>query len=315
MVGAFRPGADEGIDGRVAGDVGARLDLAAPVGVERGPGQDLPGEADAGPHLLPVVGVAHVVEDDARAFGGVGRTQTDETAALRAHRPDVGLVAMLGGKLAAVIGHGQRQEMILDVGKTDAGTAANETAGLEMVGGAEAVAAQQPARPDQAAREQTHRRVERNRPAGGDLEIELEMVLQPAVSKLMGRVPHSDLGTLMFFHFPSTWNHFLGDMAISFRVLPVGAKRTEVTTKWMVNKDAVEGVDYDLKTLTEVWVATNNQDRALVERNQRGIDSPAYEPGPYSLDYEDGVLQFIDWYTRTMTERLSGGAGRLKSVV
>jgi Rieske 2Fe-2S family protein len=137
---------------------------------------------------------------------------------------------------------------------------------------------------------------------------------RPAVAKRVGTVPHNDLGTLMFFHFPSTWNHFLGDMVISFRVLPVGPKRTEVTTRWMINKDAVEGVDYDLKTLTEVWVATNNQDRALVERNQRGIDSPAYEPGPYSLDYEDGVLQFIDWYTNTITDRLTGGAGKLKSV-
>jgi Rieske 2Fe-2S family protein len=103
-------------------------------------------------------------------------------------------------------------------------------------------------------------------------------------------------------------------MVISFRVLPLGPKRTEVVTKWLVNKDAVEGVDYDIKTMSEVWVATNAQDQALVERNQRGIESPAYEPGPYSVEYEDGVMQFIDWYTRTMTARLGGSAGRLKSV-
>jgi Rieske 2Fe-2S family protein len=137
---------------------------------------------------------------------------------------------------------------------------------------------------------------------------------QPAVRKRMGNVPDRELGTLMFFHFPSTWNHFLGDMVISFRVLPLGPLRTEVVSKWLVHKDAVEGVDYDLKTMTEVWVATNREDAELVERNQRGINSPAYEPGPYSLDYEDGVIQFIDWYARLMGERLGGGAGRLKSV-
>jgi Rieske 2Fe-2S family protein len=136
----------------------------------------------------------------------------------------------------------------------------------------------------------------------------------PAVSKRMGNVPDRELGTLMFFHFPSTWNHFLGDMVISFRVLPLGPLRTEVVSKWLVHKDAVEGIDYDLKTMTEVWVATNREDAELVERNQRGINSPAYEPGPYSLDYEDGVIQFIDWYARLMGERLGGGAGRLKSV-
>jgi Rieske 2Fe-2S family protein len=136
----------------------------------------------------------------------------------------------------------------------------------------------------------------------------------PAVARRMGSVPDRELGTLMFFHFPSTWNHFLGDMVISFRVLPLGPQKTELVTKWLVHKEAVEGIDYDLKTMTEVWVATNREDAELVARNQRGINSPAYEPGPYSLDYEDGVIQFIDWYARLMGERLGGGAGRLKSV-
>ena len=60
--------------------------------------------------------------------------------------------------------------------------------------------------------------------------------------------------------------------------------------------------------------ATNGEDAELVERNQRGINSPAYQPGPYSLDYEDGVIQFVDWYANLMTSRLGGETGRLKSV-
>jgi Rieske 2Fe-2S family protein len=76
-----------------------------------------------------------------------------------------------------------------------------------------------------------------------------------------------------------------------------------VTTKWLVNKDAVEGVDYDLKRLTEVWMATNDEDRQVVEDNQQGIDSPAYVPGPYSPVQESGVLQFVEWYCNTLAER------------
>ena len=30
--------------------------------------------------------------------------------------------------------------------------------------------------------------------------------------------------------------------------------------------------------------------------------------------YTNGVMQFIDWYARTMTTRLGGGASQLKSV-
>ena len=44
----------------------------------------------------------------------------------------------------------------------------------------------------------------------------------------------------------STWNHFLADHSILFRVTPISATETEVCTKWLVHKDAQEGVDYDL---------------------------------------------------------------------
>ena len=47
-------------------DVGAGLDLAAAIGVEGGLREDLAGQAHAGAHLGPVVGMAHVVEEDAR---------------------------------------------------------------------------------------------------------------------------------------------------------------------------------------------------------------------------------------------------------
>jgi Rieske 2Fe-2S family protein len=114
--------------------------------------------------------------------------------------------------------------------------------------------------------------------------------------QLASQVTAPLIGTLMLFHYPSTWNHVLGDHASTFRVIPIDATHTEVTTKWLVHKDAVEGVDYDLKELTEVWLATNDQDRRVVEENQRGILSPAYEPGPYSIEHESGVMQFVDWY-------------------
>jgi len=121
-----------------------------------------------------------------------------------------------------------------------------------------------------------------------------------AVSKPNSSFPFKDAGTLMTYHYPSTWNHFLADHSIVFRVTPISATETEVCTKWLVHKDAVEGVDYDLKRLTEVWVATNEEDRTVVEDNQKGILSPSYEPGPYSPTQEKGVLEFVDWYAETL---------------
>ena len=121
-----------------------------------------------------------------------------------------------------------------------------------------------------------------------------------AVQKRLGNIPYLDAGTLLLFHYPTTWNHFLTDHSITFRVTPIGPQETEVQTTWLVNKDAVEGVDYDLKNLTTVWEHTNDEDRRVVEDNQQGINSPVYEPGPYSAMHEDGVLQFVDWYLGRM---------------
>ena len=78
------------------------------------------------------------------------------------------------------------------------------------------------------------------------------------------------VGSLLLFHYPSTWNHVLSDHALTFRVLPLGPAQTQLTTRWLVHREAVAGVDYDLDELTRVWLATNDQDRHIVQENQIG---------------------------------------------
>lgn len=119
-------------------------------------------------------------------------------------------------------------------------------------------------------------------------------------------LPFKDAGALLKLKYPASWNHFLSDHITLFRLVPISPTETEVRTVWLVHKDAVEGKDYDVKRLTEVWVATNNEDREVVENNQRGITSPAYEPGPYSEFHEAGVIQFTDWYSDTMIRSITG---------
>ena len=87
----------------------------------------------------------------------------------------------------------------------------------------------------------------------------------------------------------------MSDHIVTFTVLPIDPEHTLLRTKWLVHKDAVEGVDYDLEKLTSVWHATNKQDGALVERTHQGVRSPAYEPGPYSP------------YTEMLVEKLMPG--------
>jgi glycine betaine catabolism A len=123
-------------------------------------------------------------------------------------------------------------------------------------------------------------------------------------SQTMGRIQNRELGSMRILHLPNSWNHMQSDHAIVFRVLPISARKTLVTTKWLVHKDAVEGVDYDPARLRLVWDATNEQDRILAEQNQKGINSVGYQPGPYSETYEFGVMNFLGWYSDTMRKNL-----------
>ena len=138
---------------------------------------------------------------------------------------------------------------------------------------------------------------------GGMLSMTMDG--KPACGKLLGMLTDPDLGSVRFLSLPNSWNHILADHAVVFRVLPISAEETLVTTKWLVHKDARERADYDLRRLTEVWAATNDQDRILAETNQLGIRGRGYRSGPYSESIEGGTRDFIRWYSSEMMAALA----------
>lgn len=123
-----------------------------------------------------------------------------------------------------------------------------------------------------------------------------------ASTRLLGDLDTAKLGRLSLHNQPNSWAHFLADHAVVFSVLPLAVDRTLVRTTWLVHEDAVEGVDYELDRLTEVWTATNEQDAALVTQAQAGVRSPVYEPGPYSGN-EYQVDAFVTWYLERLAEK------------
>ncbi len=126
----------------------------------------------------------------------------------------------------------------------------------------------------------------------------LTMDGKPCVAKTIGDVGNGDVGSLRWALEPHSFAHALGDYVIMFSAMPTAPEETIVTAKWLVSADAVEGVDYTVEGLTELWNRTNLQDRELAENNQRGVNSVGYQPGPYSEMSESLVLRFVDWYCK-----------------
>jgi Rieske 2Fe-2S family protein len=116
------------------------------------------------------------------------------------------------------------------------------------------------------------------------------------VKTLMCEQGDGDIGSLRWAIEPHSFCHATSDHVFMFSALPLGPNETLVVAKWLVHKDAVEGVDYEVDKLTELWTATNLQDLQLAENNQRGVNSAGYTPGPYSPEAETLVIHFVDWY-------------------
>jgi glycine betaine catabolism A len=114
--------------------------------------------------------------------------------------------------------------------------------------------------------------------------------------KLMCSANGGDIGSMRWALDPHCFAHATADHVFMFSAMPVGPNETHVTGKWYVHKDAVEGVDYDVESLTDLWTKTNLEDKALAENNQLGVNSLGYMPGPYSQEAEMLAQRFTDWY-------------------
>jgi Rieske 2Fe-2S family protein len=123
------------------------------------------------------------------------------------------------------------------------------------------------------------------------------------VAPLMGEYKEADVGTLRIRTLPNYWNHSSCDHAVSTRLLPAGPQCTAIRVSWLVHADALEGRDYQLEKLLPFWQLTSEQDWKICERQQRGVNSSAYVPGPYSTYKEYNVDSFVQWYMKTIEAR------------
>jgi len=115
------------------------------------------------------------------------------------------------------------------------------------------------------------------------------------VAPLMGQFKEYDGGLSGFMTFPIIWFAASNDHALLTRFTPISALETEARYTWLVDRDAVEGVDYDTDRLTHLWRVTAAQDKRICEDNQAGVNSTRYEPGPYSTA-EQACDDFARWY-------------------
>jgi Rieske 2Fe-2S family protein len=122
------------------------------------------------------------------------------------------------------------------------------------------------------------------------------------VAPLMGEYTEPDMGTLRIRMLPNFWNHSSCDHSVSTRLTPVSTYHTRVRMTWLVDQKAKEGVDYSLDKMLPFWLLTAEQDWKICTNAQKGVNSSAYTPGPFSTYKEYNVDSFLRWYLKELSK-------------
>ena len=122
-------------------------------------------------------------------------------------------------------------------------------------------------------------------------------------STLMGEFNEFDGGYTTIG--PSPFNSIImsNDFATTFTFIPKGPNDTDIEIMWLVNENAIEGVDYNIEELTWMWHKTTLEDKKIIEDNQKGVLSKKYEPGPLS-EMEMGLEKLKIWYLKHLEKSI-----------
>ena len=132
------------------------------------------------------------------------------------------------------------------------------------------------------------------------------------VAPLMGDFRERDGSSTYFDVGPISDFLAYSDHGLIYRFIPRSVDRTEMEVIWLVDAAAEEGRDYQVERLAWLWQVTSVEDKQIIERNQEGVNSRYYEPGPYSLQ-EPYSERFVDWYLAETGAGAAPAPGALKT--
>ena len=121
------------------------------------------------------------------------------------------------------------------------------------------------------------------------------------LAPLLGDIREFDGGATDLQIGPVTYALMYCDHVVIYRFTPLTIDTADCDITWLVRGDAEEGRDYDKEKLTWLWDITTQADKTIIERNQQGVNSRYYVPGPLS-EMEDYTWKFLAWYLETMKQ-------------
>jgi Rieske 2Fe-2S family protein len=102
-------------------------------------------------------------------------------------------------------------------------------------------------------------------------------------------------GALDYLLFPNLFLSLQPDYLLAYRLAPLSEDETAVTFDVLFDPEAprekTEGAEIAAADVYDFWQLTNAQDFSICERQQVGLSSPGFVPGPYA-PAEEGTHEF-----------------------
>ena len=87
---------------------------------------------------------------------------------------------------------------------------------------------------------------------------------------------------LYYTVYPNLFLSLHPDYVMTHTLWPRAVNQTEVICEWHFHPDEMKRPEFDASDAVEFWDTTNREDWRICELSQLGIQSRAYQPGPYT---------------------------------
>ena len=100
---------------------------------------------------------------------------------------------------------------------------------------------------------------------------------------MVGDLPEEDLNRVYYYAiFPNMLLSLHPDYVMFHTLWPQAPDRTRISCSWLFHPDTFNDPAHHPEDGIEFWDMTNRQDWHICEQSQLGVQSRAYQPGPYS---------------------------------
>ena len=146
----------------------------------------------------------------------------------------------------------------------------------------------------------SHNDLEEGPILGGPMQMSLADGSMTMSGRICAPVLQESHGLVHYYTImPTIFLSIFPDYVVIHRLCPISPTQTKIICEWLFAPNAQADPNFNPQDAIDFWNMTNKQDWQVCELTQKGVQSKAYTPGPYS-ELESMLAAFDRAYLQVM---------------